>query len=71
MAYVMYIRTRQRVVTEFVTTESSGPIAIHTQIKIVYGADTTDVNSDTGSVTLRAVKRTLVTGPTALEQTSF
>ena len=50
MADVMDIHTRQTVTTEFLTTESSSPISIHTQMKIMYGEDTRDVNSDTGSV---------------------
>jgi hypothetical protein len=41
-----------RVTTEFVTTESSSPIAIHTKMKIMYSEDTIDVNLDTGSVIL-------------------
>jgi hypothetical protein len=41
-----------RVMTELLTTKSSSPTAIHTKIKIMYGEDTADVNSDTGSVIL-------------------
>jgi len=37
---------------EFLTMESSNPITIHTQMKIMYGKDTIDVNSDAGSVIL-------------------
>jgi hypothetical protein len=50
MADVMDIHTRRTVTTEFLTTESSNPIAIHTQMKIMYGEDTIDVNSGAGSV---------------------
>ena len=51
-ADVVEIHTRQRGTIEFLTTESTSPIAIHAQMKITYGEDTTDVNSDAGSVIL-------------------
>jgi hypothetical protein len=52
MADVIEIHTMQRVTIEFLTTESSSPTAIHTQMKIMNGEDTVDVNSDNGSVIL-------------------
>jgi hypothetical protein len=60
--------TRQRVVVEFRTVECSSPIQIHRCLRSMYGEDAIDVSSDAGSVILRLVKRTLVTGPAAADQ---
>jgi hypothetical protein len=57
MADVVDVRTRQRVVIEFLTAESSSPIEIHRRLISVYVEDAIDVGSDAGSVVLRKVKR--------------
>lgn len=64
----MYVRTRPRVVTEFLTAEDSNPIEIQKRLRSGYGVDAIDVNSDAGSVVIREVKSALVTGPPAADQ---
>jgi hypothetical protein len=66
-ADALYVRTRLRVVTEFLTVEDSSPIEIHRRLRSVYCVDAIDVSSDAWSVVIRAVKRALVTGPAAAE----
>jgi hypothetical protein len=44
MADVIYIDTRQRVVTEFLTTEGSSPIEIHRRLWSVCSEDAIDVS---------------------------
>ena len=41
----MYVRTRQRVVTEFITAEGFSPIEVHRRLRSVYGEDAIDVSS--------------------------
>ena len=41
----MDVRTRQRVVIEFLTAEGSRPIEIHRRLRSVYGEDAVDVSS--------------------------
>ena len=43
MADVVYIDNRQRVVTEFLTTEGSSPIKIHRRLGSVCNEDAIDV----------------------------
>ena len=60
----MDVHTMRRVVIEFLTAEGSSP----GRLRSVCGEDTIDVNSDAGFVVLRSMKRTLVTGPAAVDQ---
>ena len=55
--------------TEFVTTEGSSPIQIHS-MRNVRGADVIEAGSvkNARSVVVRMVRRTLMTGPTAADQ---
>jgi transposase len=45
MADVVDVRSRQRVVIEFLTAEGSSPIKIHRRLRSVFGEDTIDVSS--------------------------
>jgi hypothetical protein len=58
------VHKMRRVVTEFLTAEGSSP----GRLRSVYGEDTIDVKWDAGFVVLRSTKRTLVTGPAAVDQ---
>jgi hypothetical protein len=57
MAHVVDVRTKQRVVTGFLTAEGSNQIQIHRHLGSAYSKDAIDVSSDAGLVILRAVKR--------------
>jgi hypothetical protein len=48
--------------------KGSSPIEIHRCLRSVCGEDAIDVNSDDGSFVLRALKRTVVTGPAQADQ---
>jgi hypothetical protein len=48
LADVVDVGTRQRVVTEFLTTEDSSPIEIHRRLRSVCGEDAIDVSSERG-----------------------
>lgn len=50
-------------VIEFITAEGSSPTEIYRLLRSVYGDDTVAVQLDAGSVVLRLVERTSVTGP--------
>jgi len=65
MADVVDIYTKQTAVNEFLTTDGSSPIEIHRCLRSTCDDDddAIDVSSDTESIILKAVKRTLVTGP--------
>jgi len=66
MADVVDIYTKQTVVNEFLTADGSSPIEIHRCLRSTCDNDdddAIDVSSDTKSIILKAVKRTLVTGP--------
>jgi hypothetical protein len=56
------VRTSQGVVVEFLTAKYSSPKEICRRLRSVFGEVALDVNSETGPVILRAVKRALVTG---------
>jgi len=64
MADFVDVHTMRRVVTEFLIAEDSSP----GRLRSLYGEDTIDVNSDAGFVVLRSMKRTLMTGPAAVDQ---
>jgi len=49
------------VVIEFLTVEGFSPTEIYRSLKSVYCEDAIDVSSDSGSIVVRAVKRTLLT----------
>jgi len=59
---------RTKVTTDFLLQKTKW-IEIHRRLGSAHGEDAIDVScSDAGPVVLRAVKRTLVTGPTASQQ---
>ena len=60
--------TKQRVVNDLLTAESASLMEIHKRIRHIYVEDATDVSSDTAPIVFTAVKRTLVTGPPAVDQ---
>jgi hypothetical protein len=68
MAHVVDLCTRQRVEIEFFTAEGCSPIEIHRCLRSMFGEDAIDCASDAGSVTLRAVTRTLLTGAGVLRE---
>jgi hypothetical protein len=68
MVDVVDIHTRHRVVTVFLTAEGSSQIEIHILLRSMRGDNAIDVSSDTGSIILRAVKRTMMAGPAAANQ---
>jgi len=49
------------VVIEFLTVEGFSPTEIYRSLKSVYGEDAIDASSDSGSIVVRAVKRTVLT----------
>jgi hypothetical protein len=53
---------------EFYTAEGASPIEIYRRMRIVFGEDTINVGSDSGSVGLRAAKMTLVIGRATADQ---
>jgi len=53
---VMVVRTKQRVMTEFLTVEGFSPTEIHRSLRNVYGS------------IVSAVKRSLLTGPAEGDQ---
>jgi len=79
MADVVGIYTKQTGVTEFLTADGSSPLMIHRCLRSTCGDDdddddgggdddddyAIDVSKDNASTILKAVKRTLVTGPAA------
>jgi hypothetical protein len=65
---VVVVRTRQRVVIEFLTVEGLSPTEIHRSMRSVYGEYAIGVSSDAGSIVVRAVKRTLLTRPAEGDQ---
>jgi len=80
MTDVVDIYTKQTAVTEFLTADGSSPTEIHSCLRSTRGGDdggggggggggddddAIDVSSDTESIILKAVKRTLVTGAAA------
>jgi len=65
---VVVLRTRQRVVTEFLTVEDFSPTEIHRSLRSVCGVGDINVSSDAGSIVIRAVKRKLLTHPAAGDQ---
>lgn len=68
MADVVDVHIRLRVVTEIPTAESPRPKDNHRRLRSVYDKDIIDVISDAGSIVLRAVKRTMATGPAVTDQ---
>ena len=60
-------RSRTKVTTDFLLQKTNW-IEIHRRLGSAHGEDAIDVSSDAGPVVLRAMKRTLVTGPTASQQ---
>lgn len=73
MADVMNIYTKQTAVIEFLDADGSSPIEIERCLRSTCDNDdddddAIDVSSDTKSIILKAVKRTLVTGPAAANE---
>lgn len=65
----MDIHTKQKVVTELLTVEGSSLIEIHHRnLRSVYVEVAIYVNLNAGSVILKAVERSLVTGPARADQ---
>jgi DNA-binding transcriptional ArsR family regulator len=69
MADVIDTCMKQRVVTEFLTSEEVSPTEIHSHLNSVYGEHIVDMNTerDFGSSMLRVVKRRSETLPEASE----
>jgi hypothetical protein len=64
----MDLRFTLRLVTEFLTAKGSNPTEIGRHGRNVYDEGATDVSSDAGSVVLRAVAKSLMTGPAAADR---
>lgn len=65
----MDIHARKKVVIELLTVEGSSLIEIHHRcLRSVYAEVAIYVNLNAGSVILRAVERSLVTGPARADQ---
>ena len=65
----MDIHTRHKVVVELLNVEGSSFIEIHhRRLRSVYAEVSIYVNLNAGSVILRAVERSLVTGPARADQ---
>jgi hypothetical protein len=69
MAVIVDIHSRQKVIIELLTVEGSTLIEFHHRcLRSVYAEVAIYVNLNTESVILRAVERSLVTGPARADQ---